>query len=865
MAKQSARYDPHEWLGLLEVDGPFISRPALDDMYDKAWPPRISNAQRAILTPPAEGVSNEWDAAAMARVDRLLIEVLGYEKRVTLRYDPGTAKHPIYDKAEVRPYAAVCSKRHPERVRMVVLAGPAAAETPAALHPTKTTTYCGWPSTVVKRAALAARKFGAELALVTNGYHHLIVWVGSGLTGYAWLDPSLYRLDRRLADAFVALFSASSVTSDGDTSTADLLRSSQERQGYVTKELGTQIRLASEALVNAVSRANRTTDGRLLDGVVPKEVYAGVVTVLMRTVFLLNAEDRDLMPRDELWDREYSVSGLLDRLDDDYYRHQGVMSRRHGAWLRLLAAARAVHRGVQHHHMNVPAYGGALFDPQRYPFLEGIGVKGEVFDVGVVDDATTRQVLDLLQRLKGERLSYRTLTVEQIGHVYESLLDHSAVRVPDGEVVLGLCGKLGIEPEVSLAELEQHDEAGQLASWLAEKHDPASGKDKEAKWQALLDGKPKPRVSATLARACHGEVDVLARVERFAGILRADSRGMALVFFAGDVYVTETAQRRDSGAAYTSADFAADIAQHALEHLVYQPGPHNEADPSKWQIKQPAEILALRVCDPAVGSGAILVAAVRYLADRLVEARRHYGELSDRDLATAADDPETTDVHVQACRDVVAQCVYAVDQDPMAVEMAKLSLWLITMAQGRPFTFLDHAIKCGDSLVGVTSLDQLRRLHLAEAATTQVGLDLARGRAEGLGGYFTMIDERIAAALDLREEVRDGDVSDVVDAQKRAELNDEADRLLEDLRLVADAITAVCFDNAGEKKKAVTDEALSGQVLPLAADIEGRRSELIAAGRPRLATDGNSFFHWALEFPEIMARRGGVRVRCHSR
>ena len=323
-----------------------------------------------------------------------------------------------------------------------------------------------------------------------------------------------------------------------------------------------------------------------------------------------------------------------------------------------------------------------------------------MFDVGVVDDATTRQVLDLLQRLKGERLSYRTLTVEQIGHVYESLLDHSAVRVPDGEVVLGLCGKLGIEPEVSLAELEQHDEAGQLASWLAEKHDPASGKDKEAKWQALLDGKPKPRVSATLARACHGEVDVLARVERFAGILRADSRGMALVFFAGDVYVTETAQRRDSGAAYTSADFAADIAQHALEHLVYQPGPHNEADPSKWQIKQPAEILALRVCDPAVGSGAILVAAVRYLADRLVEARRHYGELSDRDLATAADDPETTDVHVQACRDVVAQCVYAVDQDPMAVEMAKLSLWLITMAQGRPFTFLDHAIKCGDSLVG---------------------------------------------------------------------------------------------------------------------------------------------------------------------
>ena len=75
--------------------------------------------------------------------------------------------------------------------------------------------------------------------------------------------------------------------------------------------------------------------------------------------------------------------------------------------------------------------------------------------------------------------------------------------------------------------------------------------------------------------------------------------------------------------------------------------------------------------------------------------------------------------------------------------MAKLSLWRITMAQGRPFTFLDHAIKCGDSLLGVTSLDQLRRLQLDESAGTQIGLDLEGGPVEGLGGYFTTIEERI--------------------------------------------------------------------------------------------------------------------------
>ena len=151
-----------------------------------------------------------------------------------------------------------------------MLAGPAAAETPDALDPETITTHYGWPSTAVQRAALAARGLGAELALVTNGYQHLIVWVGSGITGYAWVDPSLYRLDRRLADAFVALLSAASVTTDADTSTADLLRLSQEKQVDVTEKLGLQVRRAAEALVNAVSRANRNTDGKLLAGVAPE-------------------------------------------------------------------------------------------------------------------------------------------------------------------------------------------------------------------------------------------------------------------------------------------------------------------------------------------------------------------------------------------------------------------------------------------------------------------------------------------------------------------------------------------------------------------------------------------------------------------
>ena len=292
------------------------------------------------------------------------------------------------------------------------------------------------------------------------------------------------------------------------------------------------------------------------------------------------------------------------------------MRRRHGAWLRLLAAARAVHGGVDHSQMNVPAYGGNLFDPVRHPFLEGVGVDGEVFDVGVVDDATTRHVLDLLQRLNGQRLSYRAFSVEQIGQVYESLLDHSAVSVPEGQVVLGLVGSKGAEPEVELADLEeQHSARASSPTGLPRTMTRRAVKARSAKWQGRIDRTPDERVTATLAQACHGNADTLARVEKFASLLRTDARDVALVFLPGDVYVTETANRRDTGTAYTSPEFAAEIAHHALEHLVYEPGPHNEEDETKWKIKQPDEILELRVCDPAVGSGAILVAAVRYLAD----------------------------------------------------------------------------------------------------------------------------------------------------------------------------------------------------------------------------------------------------------
>src|SRR5690606_4417302 len=114
------------------------------------------------------------------------------------------------------------------------------------------------------------------------------------------------------------------------------------------------------------------------------------------------------------------------------------------------------------------------------------------------------------------------------------------------------------------------------------------------------------------------------------------------------------------------------------------------------------ELLDLKVADIACGSGAFLVAAARYLADRVVEA-------------WTAEDPANAhrkDLHTRAIRQVVANCLYGADINDMAVEMCKLSLWLVSLDRDLPFSFVDDKVFVGNSLLGLTSLDQLRKLHI---------------------------------------------------------------------------------------------------------------------------------------------------------
>lgn len=765
------------------------------------------------------------------------------------------------------------------RVRALVFLLPAGTD-PGARPPRD-----AWPASWVQRAALACRHHGVPLALVTDGDHLTLVYAEAATaTGWGSWRASEFASEPVLLDSFVSMLGARrfSGVADADTPEA-LLAESVGSQAEVTNTLGRQVRRAVELLVNAISRADRDRGGALLAGVGPHQVYEAAVTVLMRTVFLLVAEENGLLPVDNAhYQALYAIRTLREDLLAESFTNPEALESRCTAWYRLLATSRAVHTGVRHHDLSVPGYGGTLFDPGRFPFLEGRSEANEGEGVAgapiAVTDLDVLAILDALLVLRfrsaagvteTRRLSYRQVDVEQVGHIYERLLDHDAVVAT--EVVLGLVGRADDEPEVALSAVEgkRMDGAKALVDFLSDDKDKWGGVYSGTRRQveSRLAEPANPHLRASVLEACNGDLTLARRVEPYAGLLRLDLRDRPLVFLPGAVFVTETGHRRDSGTAYTTRGLADEVAEHALAPLCYSPGPQDTPDTNRWRIRPAGEILALKVCDPAVGSGAILVAACRYLAERLVEAWRAEGDLRAADLATAADDPSRLDVVVQARRLVAESCCYGVDRNPMAVEMAKLSMWLTTVARDRPFSFLDHALKAGDSMLGLWRLDQLRWLHL----------DVAEGRRRAEHERYALpgLDPRDAwkrmeplvdRALELRAEVHALATATTADVEHKAALHRRSEAALAALGAVADVLAGAALAGAGKADPAAAlRELLAADAGPVAAVIDAagtpeqaaaveaaraRARRRLDAGRPP-GSPSRAPLHWPLAFPEV--------------
>ena len=362
-----------------------------------------------------------------------------------------------------------------------------------------------------------------------------------------------------------------------------------------------------------------------------KEVREAALILLYRLLFILYAEDRDLLPvRDTRYD-DYGLRNKV-RIDVGERKDKGDVFSETAAryWGAMADLFIAIDQGDG--SIGLPPYNGGLFDQERHAILTNIRIP----------DATMANVIDALSfenTPEGRKyINYRNLSVQQLGSIYERLLEYEVARDGDG---------VAVQPNI----------------------------------------------------------------------------------FA----------RKGSGSYYTPDDLVQLILTETLEPLVEE---HKRAFRDKieelgqsdlpdhrrmGQLKRldPATaLLDLKICDPAMGSGHFLVSLVDFLADQVIaamaeaelDAPEEWGDyisplgeridtIRNTILANAderdwtIDEEQLDDRHIIR-RMVLKRCIYGVDKNPMAVELAKVALWLHTFTVGAPLSFLDHHLRCGDSLFG---------------------------------------------------------------------------------------------------------------------------------------------------------------------
>jgi hypothetical protein len=624
-------------------------------------------------------------------------------------------------------------------------------------------------STTVKRLGLGKgkrpvaqvveylRKKKYPLGLLTNGLQWRLFW--ADVDSLAWVEWEMDRWQEgeQLSEELMVmrlLLSPTCLTRDssGFSPLLKAIRDTRRGQAKLSKELGERVRKSVELLL----RSRASSIGEVWEEHRSQELYVASCSFVMRLVVVLFAEARELLPVDNaVYHHSYGLRGLLDKLD----RLTPEQRRsRTSAWPRLLSLFKLLHQGSAHPAILLPAYGGDLFlsgNPAGTGMQRSLALLETMKDSP--SDEVIHQILLLLTRTSqkiregsGWRkvavpVDFTELTSEYIGILYEGLLDYELHRVSE-EPVLFL--NLGSQPALPLDRLESMDDKAIKALLASLKEKSSSSTDteeeveeeveeeetdeaddtndsvdeEEEEVQEDLRGEARLRatewakrvvgVGGLVKKPRSKKPEVLARYE--AQVKQASSRLIADIKLPGELYLVRWGgTRKGSGTFYTRPQLTLPTVRRTLEPLFYQQG--------EKKLRSPEELLALKVCDPAMGSGSFLVAALRVLTQAVIESLHVHERIRETDNKRKAVDcelfaeternlpAEGSEDYLEAIvrRVVVEHCLYGADLNPLAVELARVSLWIETLDKRLPFTFLDHKLRCGNALIG-TWLDRFR-------------------------------------------------------------------------------------------------------------------------------------------------------------
>ena len=820
MPRHSPTTDPElkahrEWLGYLQPVGLVVAPAA---MLDAGWVVTRSGSELIerqeryrealeLLKPQAESDESENDNNGLKgfrSLAELLTDHLGWNPEQLDTSPEAITAHTkeLPELGETLAATSVVPSAAGEGAQLLVMELPLAA----AFDQKTTDGEHLWRASAQERLERLLRETGVEAGLLFNGRQLRLVVAPKGESS-GHLTFTLAELaevsGRLMFSGLDLLLGQSHVFLDPDgTRLADVLKKSRSFQAVVSNALADQVLAALWDLLRGFQQADELAqrqDDVLLGDLPdrdPQQLYGGLITVLMRLVFLLYAEDEALMPADAVYEQNYKLSAFFEQLQRDDAEYPDTMEQRYGAWAGLMSLCRLVFDGGGPSENYLPARHGQLFDPNAYPWLE----------TPWISDGVVLAVLRNLLIVNGEKISYRALDVEQIGSVYEGIMGYAVRRIP------GRCIGLKSKPQGAKKQLTTAVDLDALLEL-------PGGKRKA--WLETEAGTTLPNKSINALKAAGTEAELLQTLAP-----RIDHNVFDGPQAAGSLVFQPTEERRRSGSHYTPRSLTRPIVEEALRPWLEDCG----GKPTVVQI------LALKICDPAMGSGAFLVECCRYLAELLEQAWSREGipEALNPNGSAHGEEPL-----LYARRMIAQSCLYGVDKNPFAVNLARLSLWLMSLSRNTPFTFLDHALKQGDSLVGCNKelADELR----SEMSSIQGRLNLIH--PEGIKERLAI--ERSAFNIDSR--------NDKDDELKRASLIHQERESFRP-KAVASAIVAVKLAKhvPDISSESIEDLITSAQRI----DPENEPTESAATLARILAAIGSlTPFHWDLEFPEVFSEK----------
>ena len=712
---------------------------------------------------------------------------------------------------------------------------------------------------------------GAKWAIVTNGKHWRLysARTHSRATNYYEIDLEETLAAQDPAELFryfwvlfrARAFAPRTVVKDGREETSTFLDQLLDDSEAYAKRLGDRLkgRVFDDIfphLAQGFVAYRKAQDGAEADlsQEALDEIFQGTLTLLYRLLFLLYAEARDLLPVRET--RAYHQASLTrlkrevaqaagddpGKLDERTKKAYGVDSTE--LYDRLLALFRTVDKGDA--ALNMPVYNGGLFISQPDPNDASPETRNARFLLeNKVPDRHLATALDLLARDEDEKtfkrafIDYKSLGVRQLGSIYESLLEFHLRIAPE---------KMAVCKGKKTEEVVPYRQAV---------------KEKRA---ILKQGRGKDAPERTLPK--------------------------------GAVYLENTRHERKATGSYYTPDY---IVKYIVQHTV---GPVLE---EKFRAMEPKlreaqkayraavkrregfrkqgqegddpekvardyrelvnELFDVKVLDPAMGSGHFLVETVDFVTDRMVDFLNGFrwnpvtaplgtlGEtrrtvLREMDEQGITIDPgRLTDVNLLK-RHVLKRCIYGVDLNPMAVELAKVSLWLDCFTLGAPLSFLDHHLTCGNSLIGA-------RVEEVQEALQQT--------SSGKDGHvqLDLLGSQFAGLMLATESMRKvGELSDVTAAQvsrSRTEYRAALDTLAPFKRIL-DIYISQWFGNKREPALELLRSDAGETVVrdpKFLSRMRGAQKEI--AQHAITEASSRRFFHWELEFPEVWYAQGRRR------